>query len=167
MKNLKLVSVLFLALCIAVVSCSKGTSGPAGPPGSANVEHTAWVTLAMTKGLDAAGDTVYTQTITAASITQTILDSGLVLCYLQTPGGGTITDVADFSYVLDVEISVGSIALTSFGEDFSGAGFRYVIVPGSTLIANSLRGYTKTQLKTMSYSAVSKLLGISETSSSN
>src|ERR1035438_1518949 len=116
MKNLKLVSVLLLAVSFAIVSCSKGTTGPAGPPGSGNVEHTAWITLAMTEGLDQAGDTVFTQTITAASLTQTILDSGLVLCYLQTPGGGTITDAADFSYVLDVELSVGSISLEAFGE---------------------------------------------------
>jgi hypothetical protein len=167
MKNLKLVSVLLLVVSVAVVSCSKGTAGPAGRAGSANVEHTAWITLAMTQSIPQPADTIYTQTITAASITQAILDSGLVLCYLQTPGGTTITDVADFSYALDVEISIGSIALTGFGTDFSGAGFRYVIVPGSTLIANSLKGYTKAQLKTMSYSAVSKLLGISETSGSN
>ena len=113
MKNLKLVSILLLVASVAVISCSKGTAGPAGPAGPAgtgNVQHSAWVTLAMTEGVDpSSGDTVFTQTIQASSITQNVLDSDLIVSYLLAPGGGTITDVADFSYVLDVEYSVGSI----------------------------------------------------------
>jgi hypothetical protein len=163
MKNLKLVSILLIVVSTAIISCSKGTAGPAGPtgpPGAGDVQHTAWQLLSTAiEGVDANGDTVYSESITAASITQTVLDSGLVLGYIQNPDG-SIEDVADLSIFLDVEYALGSINLTSFGVDLTGYNFRYIIVPGATFITSSLRGYSKQQLKTMSYDSVVKLLGI-------
>jgi hypothetical protein len=169
MKNLKLASVVLLALIISVISCSKGTVGPAGPAGPAgpdSVLHSPWISLATTQGLDSFGDTIYSQTLTALSITQTILDSGLILSYIEFPNGNVV-DVSDLSYGVDVEYAVGSIEITSYEGDLTGYGFRYIIVPGSLYITSSLKGYTGQQLKTMTYSTITKLLGITDTPRSN
>jgi hypothetical protein len=164
MKNLKLYSILFVVCSMAIISCSKGTAGPAGPqgpPGPGNVQHTAWITLSTAYvGKDSNGDSVFQQAVTAASITQTILDSGLVLSYILQPDG-SIVEVSDLSIFLDVSYSVGTITLTSFGVDLStNYSFRYVIIPGTTTISSSLGGYTKAQLKAMPYNQISKLLGL-------
>jgi hypothetical protein len=164
MKNLKLISFFLLLISISVVSCSKGTAGPAGPagpPGPSNVQHTAWTVLNMAfEEVDANGDSLFFEGITASSITQTVLDSGLVLSYLQNPDG-SIEEVSDLSIFLDVEYALNTINITSYGIDLSNIySFRYVIIPGTALISSSLRGFTKAQLKSMSYNSISKLLGI-------
>jgi|ERR1022692_3376025 hypothetical protein len=181
MKKLKLVAFVFAGLgFVMMVGCSKATTGPAGargpagPAGPDSVYHSAWVTLNMTflgidtaLGSNLANDSVFQQSITASKITQVILDSGLVLTYFQNVDG-SIVDVADYASFLDVNYSVGSVNITSYGVDVNGYQVRYVIVPGAVLTTNSiLKGYTKAQLKAANYSTVVKALGIKDTNLPN
>jgi hypothetical protein len=168
MRSLKLISILLLVISVVVFSCSKGTAGPAGPAGPGNVQHTVWTVLNTPyAGQDTVNnDSVFVGTVTAASVTQTILDSGLVLTYLQNPNG-SIVEVSDLSTFLDVSYAVGTITLTSFVVNLTGYNFRYIIVPGTTKITSALNSYTKEQLRTMSYSNIVKLLEITDKPGSN
>jgi len=165
MKKLKLLAFVFAGFAFAMVSCSKnsGTTGPAGPAGPAgpdSVIYSQWAAVSTPFfGLDANNDSVFEQVITAPAITQTILDQGLVLSYIQL-ADGTVSDVSDFSSFLDVYYAVGTITMDSYGIDLSQAGWnvRYVIISGSILAGNSFKQYSKAQLKAMTYSTVTKLL---------
>jgi hypothetical protein len=166
MKNLKLFTVLFAGVALVVLGCSKGTTGPAGPKGPAgpdSVVHSNWIILAMTRNVTSANDTFYTQTINAPALTQRILDSGIILTYLSDLGNPP-TVVNATTYFSSELFSAGSIDLTSFIDgDFSGFGYRYVLVPGSIVTGNVVsgpaKGLTKKQLMTMSYESVEKLIG--------
>src|SRR5579864_3924798 len=82
MKNFRSLLVAALILIIGMISCSKGSTGPAGPAGPAgpdSIVYSAWIPLALTY---VAADTLFEQTINAPSITKAILDSGVVLSYV-------------------------------------------------------------------------------------
>lgn len=182
MKKLKLLAVVFAGLSFAVASCKKGDTGPAGAKGAAgpagpdSVYHSAWIQLSMdTLGTQTNSngsiDTVYGQSITASIITQKIIDSGVVLSYIQNlfTNDGSIVDVSNYGGgYLDVAYNVGTINITSFFGDLSGASFRYVVIPGSVLTTNSvLKGLTKDQLKAIDYSTLTKALNLSSSKASN
>jgi hypothetical protein len=177
MEKVKLFAVVFVVLAFAIVSCQKGATGPAGangatgatgPAGPDSVIHSAWITLNMTlQSVDSLGDSIFDESIAASQITQRILDSGLVLIYFQN-ADGSIVDVADYAAFLNVSCSLGSIDITSFGQDINGYEVRYVIVPGSLYATNSFfKGYTKQQLKAIDYNTISKVLGISNNAKSD
>lgn len=165
MKNLKLFSILFLVSSVAIISCSKGTAGPAGPAGPAGAGetmHSSWISLVTPYvGKDNNGDSLFQQAVTSASLTQNILDSGLVLSYFELSDGSVI-DVADFSSFIDVAYTLNTITITGIGTNLSNVLFRYVIIPGTTTITGALKQYTKAQIKDMSYSTITKLLGITD-----
>jgi hypothetical protein len=175
MKKLKLLAIAFLGIAfVSIVSCKKGDTGPAGPAGAAgpdSVIHSTWIPLSMTLQVDANNDSSYTQSITALNITQEIIDSGVVLSYIENlfVNDGSIVDVSDYGGgYLDVTYNVGVINITSYFGDLSGAYYRYVIIPGSILATNSvLKGYTKQQLKSVDYATITKALGISTTKTTN
>jgi hypothetical protein len=166
MKNLKLLTVVCSLAILAFASCSKGAAGPkgatgaTGPAGPDSVLHSAWLTLAMSGAtfINSAGntDTAYTDTITASHITQRILDSAVILTYLSITDQNGITNVVNASVYFYSEIfAPGNIYLTSINADYSGFSYRYVIIPGSVLIGNSvLKGYTRAQLQKADYSTV-------------
>jgi hypothetical protein len=179
MKNVRLFSVIVLLGALAFVGCSKGSgstgatgaTGPAGPAGPDSVLHSAWVQLAMTatstEQVGANVDTVYEMDIAAPAVTQTILDSGVVLGYISTIDQNGNTNVFNASEALQVTYAVGDVSLFSVGADYSYANtgflFRYVIIPGSqvtgdNIVSGPLKGYTKKQVQGMSYDAVNKLL---------
>jgi hypothetical protein len=173
MKNLKLFSSLAAFVAFMVVGCSKGTTGPAGatgPAGPDSVLHSAWTQLSMTMGIDANNDTFYSQNITAAAITQNVLDSDLVLGYISFIDASGAENVFNASEEFEITYTVGNIELIDYLGDLSydntGYSFRYIIVPGTILTNSAFKQYTKAQIKTMSYSTVEKLIGTSVTQTS-
>ncbi|WP_165358837.1 collagen-like protein [Spirosoma sordidisoli] len=136
-----------------------GPTGPAGPQGAkgetgtANVQYSPWIPTTFS----GSGST-YTGNITAAAITQAVLDradirvywseSGRVLAlpYAQTIGG-TSYSVHQRFYVGRIEL-VASYALSS-------QQFRYVIIPGGAAV-----GGRKAAIDLNDYEAVKKAYNI-------
>ena len=163
MRKLK---VLSLAALIAgsfflSVGCSKSNNNSSSTKDS--VLYSAWQPFSMKfEGLDNNSDSVYDQTTTAAAITQSVLDKGTVLTYI-SDGNGDYTDAVNAGF--SVILGVGSIYISTYGSVPSNFTWRYVVIPGTvatTSSSGSLQTYTPSQLKTMSYVAVSGILGISE-----
>lgn len=155
---------LSAVLIAGMISCKKGDTGPAGPIGPAgpdSVVYSAWINLAPTYS---ANDTVFKQTLTASSITQGILDSGVILSYVNLGSSSSydVVPVGALSYAIQEDFSVGSIFLLST-SDFTNLPYRYVTIPGSKIAGNkttgSVKGYTIQELKAMSYVQAQKVLG--------
>lgn len=163
MSKLKVLSLATLIAGIFLLSagCSKNNSNNNSSTKD-SVLYSAWQPFSMKfETLDNNGDSVYDQTTTAAVITQNVLDKGTVLVYV-SDGSGDYTDAenAGFSVIL----GVGQIYISTFGFVPSNFTWRYVVIPGTiatTSTSGSLQTYTPKQLKTMSYAAVSGILGIS------
>jgi hypothetical protein len=180
MKNLKLFLFLASLVVLGMIGCSKsaGPAGPQGPAGPDSVIHSPWIQLSMTGFLDNNNDTFYYQAIFAPAITQGVLDSGIILTYLDVPDQTTGADnlVAAAVYIQEY-YAVDSIYLYSFangttsGIDYSGLNYRYVVVRGTisdgTFTSGPAKGLSKKQLQDMSYAAVQKLLGLPGKGSSN
>jgi len=167
MKKLKLFFVIIAGVGFVVLGCSKGSTGPAGPKGPAgpdSVMHSAWITLAPAF---VAADTAYEQTITAPAITQSIINNGIILTYLDVGGSGNnqIFPTSAVGFALTETYRVGAIDLFA-ASNYSGLGFRYVLVPGTIsinkIISGPAKGLTKQQLLQMSYEDVENLLGNSK-----
>jgi hypothetical protein len=175
MRNLKLLSVLFAFTALVAIGCSKsngtkgdtGATGPAGATGATgaagpdSVLHSAWLSLNTPFVSD---DSLYEESIAAAGITQDIIDNGAILAYLgfDDGSGGTQVLSANSGVFTDLQISysVGAIQVLAL-DDYSGVGFRYVLIPGSILTGNSSgKKYTKQQVQSMSYQQVQKTFGL-------
>jgi hypothetical protein len=183
MKNLKLLVFLFAGLfAFAMLGCSKGSTGPAGPPGPKgpdSVIHSGWIQLNMSAFLDNANDTFYYEAIHAPAITQAVLDSGLILTYLDVPDQQTgAENLVNAAVYIQEYYALDSIFLYSFagggntaGINYTGLNYRYVVIPGSikagSFISGPAKGLTKEQLENMSYAAIQKLLGLPGKGSSN
>jgi hypothetical protein len=167
MKNFRSLLVAALILMIGMISCSKGSTGPAGPKGPAgpdSVVYSAWIPLAFTYN---ATDTAFEETLAAPSITKAILDSGVVLTYVNAQAqDGTYHVIPTGALnTLDIfeDFSVGKINIVSF-NDYSGIPYRYVTIPGSLKTGNNaatqkVKGYTIQELKAMPYEQVQQILG--------
>jgi hypothetical protein len=182
MKNLKLFSILCAFVAIAMIGCSKGTTGPkgdtgaTGASGSDSVLHSAWITLNMTQQVDNSNDTFYFQSIAASALTSAILNNGVVLSYVGLlPSSGstdtTVVNASDISvytgYYLTQDLSPQLIELYS-GIDFSGELYRYVIIPSSALTTGiGGKVYTKAELKAMTYAEAQKTFGLTTRSTNN
>jgi len=161
MRKSKLLLAAMLFMVAGFYSCTKeGTTGATGATGTANVMYSNWAALRMTYN---STYTEYDQTIQADSITQGILDSGLVLSYLKIESGGQSLVVNAGIYMQEI-LSVGAIDLYS-SVDFTGSYYRYIIIPAGVNISgrvasssNTIRGYTKEEWKAMSYEQVEALL---------
>jgi hypothetical protein len=113
-----------------------------------------------------ATDTVFVDTIAAASITKPILDSGIILTYVNTPdnaGNYHVVSVASLNFVFYEDYSIGKINLVSYQGDLSGIPYRYVTIPGNLVKTNSagqkiVKGYTPSELRSMSYNQVQQVL---------
>lgn len=96
--------------------------------GTDSIMYSNWVTLKMIKDQN---DTAYQQNIVAKSITQSILDKGTVLTYLQYQG--------QVNYASDLGVyptfTVGNINLFTL-QDASGLQFRYIVIPGKTVVTD-------------------------------
>ena len=145
-------------------SCSKGTTGPAGPQGPAgpdSVVYSNWITLTFTYN---ANDSLFHDTLSAPTITSGILDSGVILTYIQFPDANNVAHIQPVSalnYIISEDYSVGEINILST-QDLTNLQYRYVTIPGSKAAGNSatrkVNGYTTTQLKAMSYAQVQQVL---------
>lgn len=176
MRNLKLIALAALTtgiLIIMTTGCKKGDTGPVGPAGPDSVQYSAWNTLAMTVvGTDTDGNSIYGQTITASSITSTILNKGSVIGYLLVNDPLTAngdSSVVNASLALQEFFAIGKIDLVSYGTDYSGYLYRYVVIPSKVATSStsgSIRTYTSDQLKQLDYTTLSTILKIPASGSS-
>ncbi|HEY4965907.1 MAG TPA: hypothetical protein VII28_05880 [Puia sp.] len=167
MKQVKILLAVATIVIMGLLGCSKGSTGPAGPAGPAgpdSVMYSSWITLALTYNTT---DSLYEQTILAPSITQGILDSGLVLSYIQYTDNSVptapvvhIQTLASLGSLIWDDYSVGKVNMFA-NVDLSTYLYRYVAIPGSKKVngaATKIKGYTPTELKTMSYEQVQDVL---------
>jgi hypothetical protein len=157
------VKIFFLSVIViglfSMIGCSKSNNSTTVVKDS--VYYSPWLTITMSP--TNAGDTTFTGTVSASTVTASIVHSGAVLTYLGEPGYPAAGDTAAESAVdfgLYATLVTGSIQLSSFFNDFStsnsGFVFRYVVIPGTVLATTKL---TPQQLKAMNYTEVTKLLG--------
>jgi hypothetical protein len=170
MKKIRLILMLGAVIALGMTSCKKGDTGPAGPVGPAgpdSVVYSQWQTLNFTFFET---DSSLVDTIAAPSITQGILDSGVILTYYNLanptdPSAGTdlYSGAAISNFGLIEDYKVGEINIESFIYDFSTQKMRYVTIPGSKLeTVNSVKtykGYTVAELKAMPYTKAAKIVG--------
>jgi hypothetical protein len=167
MKNFRSLLVAAVILIVGMISCSKGSTGPAGPAGPAgpdSVVYSPWTPLALTY---VAKDTLFEQIINAPSITKAILDSGVILSYvnfLEQNGTYHLVPTAGLTGIgIFEDFAVGQINIESI-KDYSTLPYRYVTIPGSLKTGNSasaqkVKGYTIEELKAMPYEQVQLILG--------
>jgi hypothetical protein len=118
-----------------------------------SVYSSSWITLGMSFN---GTDSDYEQTISAPAVTSSILSTGVVLGYgAYVNSANDTVEEAALEFDMYQTFSVGSILLQA-GFDNSGLFYRYVVVPGSVLAATKV---TPKELKSMSYTEVTKLLG--------
>lgn len=177
MKKLKLFSLLGVVAAIGLYSCSKGPSGatgPQGPAGPDSVYHSAWINADFIGGLDQYGDSEYVMAVQAPNITQGILDSGLVISYISSlDANGIFSDVEPLNGLPVYEdYTPGIIYYTTYptnenayGTTLNGvAALRFVVIPSAVLAStSSFSGLSKAQIRTMSYSKITSILGNSGT----
>jgi Collagen triple helix repeat (20 copies) len=164
-----------------------GPTGPQGPPGTANVIYSAWATVgSLTTSIPLADSTFadFGQCKrflrTAPSLTQAILDNGLVLSYwrvntiiyssipYQFPVGAQIYYLGALPALTNGVFKIiyfTSIFGTNTGWTPNGsAETRYVIIPGVVAGGRSAgvggTNYTADQIKTMPYEQVCRLFNI-------
>lgn len=208
MKKYKLYSILLLTVTFIIYSCAKegpqgpagatGPQGPAGatgaqgPAGTANVVYSSWYTTTAADW----GSYDYTAPYwdinyyiqTAPGITQTIIDNGIVLCFMKnwvydsdgyrTPARNTdavqLPFTADtywmdsYDFALPAPGSIrfmykNSLLVTTspwLATDLAGTNLRYIIIPGSVLGGRGVN--SADQLKSMSYHEICSLFNIPE-----
>jgi hypothetical protein len=140
-----------IAGIISMIGCTKKTTTTTYTQDS--VYSSNWITLAMTFN---GTDSDYEQTITAPAVTSSILNTGVVLGYgAYISSSNDTVEEAALEFDMYQTFQVGSIFLQS-GYDNTGLFYRYVVVPGNVLAATKL---TPIELKSMSYTEVTKLLG--------
>ncbi|MDP9042677.1 MAG: hypothetical protein M3N30_11910, partial [Bacteroidota bacterium] len=156
-------------IVIGMMSCSKGSTGPAGPAGAAgpagpdSIVYSPWIPLAFTYN---STDTAFEDTLIAPSITKGILDSGVILTYINAADQNGNYHVIPTSALVTLSIfedfSIGKINLVSI-NDYSTLPYRYVTIPGSMKAGASaaeqkIKGYTVQELKAMPYEQVRQVL---------
>lgn len=166
MKILKLIPIVFSVIAMVAVGCKKGDTGPAGPQGPAgpdSVIYSGWTTLNTPLSVSAAGDSSYSQTLTAASITQDVIDKAVIVSYFNVPDntGDHIFPTASIGLFASETFSVGKIDLFSL-VDLTGVQYRYVIIFGTIqankIISGPAKGLTLQEVKSMSYQDMQKLV---------
>lgn len=167
-------------LILIFISACKGDTGPQGPAGptgatgatgatggtgatgSANVIYSNWINVACILGATTAG--VWDGLLVAPSLTQTVIDRGLVNVYLRNPDG--------LVFQLNYSTSGGNFihyyltpALITIRSNYNATyPYRYVIIPGSIaggrFTSGPAVGYSTDQLKNMSYDQITMFFGI-------
>ncbi len=179
-------SASWLLLCVVLVAfgCAKGDTGPAGPrgvPGSANVIYSDWYSPSTWSAETEFGIAQRTYTMTSTSLTQEIIDKGVVMVYMRFVGlNPAIIQlpfvVPDVSYSFSFRTAAGFVKVVYYNLTAptttpivipSQNQVRYVLIPGEALAASiSGDGSTREQeiasLKSMSYSEVCRKYGVPE-----
>ena len=160
-----------------------GPVGPQGPPGTANVIYSAWVTVGSLHAINPIIDSAFADygtckrwIRTAPSLSQGVLDQGLVISYwkvgtgiystipYQFPVGAQIYHLGGVSQLNKI-IYFTSIFGTNTGWNPNlSAETRYVIIPG-TIAGGRGTGvggtnYTADQVRAMSYEQVCQVFNI-------
>ena len=204
MRKFRLLSLLFLSLNFIIVSCTKegpegpagatGAQGPAGATGATGAQgpvgpgatYSAWF-VSGDNWLEAtASDPFYGEVFyylkAAPSVTQTIIDQGVVLCYmkgdplLDPPANTTpfqmpyfVGNGFGFLDQYDYTLTAGNIRFlykSDFpwaAEDLAVVSFRYITIPGTVAgrgLSTTYGGYTVDELKAMPYEKVASLFNI-------
>ena len=164
MKHVKSLLAVATIVIMGLISCSKGDTGPAGPVGPAgpdSVMYSDWIALSLTFNNT---DSLYEQTILAPSITQGILDSGLVVSYIQYTDQNTnevhIQSIASLGSLIWDDYSLGKVNMFA-NINLTGFLYRYVAIPGSKKVNGTtikVKGYTPAELKAMSFEQLQKVL---------
>lgn len=165
MKTLRSLLIGSSIILIGMISCNKGSTGSTGsvgPAGPDSVVYSSWISLSFTYN---ANDTLYEDTLLAPSLTKAILDSGVILTYVNSIDQNGIYHVIPTSGLVTLNIfedfSVGKINIVSV-NDYSTLPYRYVTIPGSMKVGNAasqkIKGYTIEELKTMPYEMVQQVL---------
>ncbi len=170
MKNIRLILIVASVLTLGMISCSKkgdtgptGATGPVGPTGPDSVVYSNWINLSFTYN---ATDSAYVDTLAASSLTKAILDSGVILTYMNFPETNGTFHVVPMSALasdgLIENYSVGAINIKSFVGDLTGYQYRYVTIPGSKVAGNSAnksyKRYSVAELKAMPFTQVQKIV---------
>jgi hypothetical protein len=154
-------------IVIGMTSCSKsgstGPAGPAGPAGPDSVIYSAWIPLNFTFNVN---DSLFEDTILAPNITAGILDSGVILSYIQFTDNNNvehIQSIASLGSFLFEDFSPGEVNINSPYVDLTSYLYRYVIIPGSKIAGNNaatrkINGYTTAELKAMPLAQVQQVL---------
>lgn len=159
MKKRNFTALFVLACTVFYFGCQKGDTGPAGAkgaPGSANVQYSSWTPLAMTFNFS---DSLYEQTLRADSLTQRIIDSGIVITYLKFTDPSTqATTIVNAGTYMEEDFSVGQIKLYS-QYNFSSYNYRYVLIPGGVKVGRMSSGQiiSKSNAKNVSYEDAMRL----------
>jgi hypothetical protein len=170
-RKLKILMLTFSVMSLgALVSCSKSSTKTTPAASSADtVMYSAWIPLALVLQ-SPASDSFYEQAITAAALTQAILDKGMVNVYVHETGTGTSYVNSASDEGIYPTYAVGQIFLDAYGSNGAVLAtntyfdeVRYVIIPGTVSVTNangSIQTYTPAQLKELDYATLTKLLGI-------
>lgn len=185
---------LLTAITICFISCSKeGPQGPAGPQGAtgatgekgdkgdkgatgtndtngatgtANVIYSGWINASISKDTIIDNTTLRTCYLNAPKLTSTIVNSGLVLVYLNY-GAGTFplpytSNAGGKSSTINFIPGAGKIILTRYTWDNTGSisfgsgnQYRYILVPGG--VSARMAGVDLSD-----YNAVKKFFGIED-----
>ena len=170
----------------------QGATGPQGPAGTANVIYSAWInegpwadTVMNSLAVPPAGN-AKRMIVTAPSLSQAILDQGIIVAYLRWTisnnnpvglpftfvNGTTVVDLgirpALNKIIYYFWIPANSTVPVGFGNLGAGAQVRYVVVPGGVgggrmnEKAAEIKGrvYTESELKAMPYQQLCSLLNI-------
>jgi hypothetical protein len=159
-----------------------GPTGPTGPSGSANVIYSAWFSFAAAEWADTTlplRGTVSRAIRVAPSVTATNITSGVVISYTRTSAAEPVTQLP-LSYIGAVpgnilqlhslnttnkviyyiaNLTTGTATATTYAGEF-----RYVVIPGAVaggrMASGPARGYSLSQLQSMSYDQVVSLFKI-------
>jgi hypothetical protein len=164
-----------------------GPQGPQGPTGTANVIYSAWInegTYADTTMASLGGGKARRFIVTAPSLSNAVLDQGLVLTYTRNDLSPNTPLLLPWHITIAPNLlEVGSRPTTQkiiyyfyyinapatqpTGNLGANTQFRYVIIPGSISGGRSAdgdaaiyNGYTGDQLKVMSYAEVCRIFKI-------
>ena len=171
----------------------QGPAGPAGPAGTANVIYSSWANEPAAWGDTVMGSLNFIHArrhiVAAPSLSQAILDQGVILAYVKTTNSVTavalpwtlpvtlttfvetgyrpaLNKIVYYFYIPNNVSTTTPVAFTSI--EGGVAQFRYVIIPGgvgggrSSQKTASINGiyYTESQLRAMSYVQICNLLNI-------
>lgn len=159
-----------------------GATGPQGPVGSANVIYSSWFTIADWADTTLLLSGAVTRGIrNVSSLTQVIIDNGVILTYLRQAGTNTSgPNLLPFNCVacgvLGNPLVIGALPQPakiifynsffngSLGIAITAAELRYILVPGGVVggrfTSGPAAGYTVAQVKAMSYAQVSSIFNI-------
>lgn len=161
----------------------QGIQGPPGPQGeqgesgTANVMYTEWINFDNSNWNQVTefGRVTQLYEIEEERITEEIINNGIVLMYIRLGGApaprllpltGYVTSSSLEQHIW-YRLETGSITLafhnlnntTNPGTFGSSNSYRYIIIPGGTLITKNL---SMLALKKLSYEEVSEMLGVGE-----